>query len=93
MMQENDTPRPDAATETSQPLVDAGAGSTELTSGFNGMGLGLGSLWRLSSTKTRSISAENPTGEKRARWHGGLRSLRPRARTSTGLEVPSLHHE
>jgi hypothetical protein len=31
---------------------------------FNGMGLGLGNLSRLSSAKSRSISAENPTGGK-----------------------------
>ncbi len=31
---------------------------------FNGLGLGLGNLSRLSKAKTRSISAENPTGEK-----------------------------
>jgi len=33
-------------------------------SGFNGLGLGLGSLSRISNAKTRSMSAENPTGEK-----------------------------
>ena len=32
--------------------------------GFNGLGLSLGNLPRLSSAKTRSISAENFTGEK-----------------------------
>ena len=31
---------------------------------FDGLGMGLGSLARLSSARTRSISAENPTGEK-----------------------------
>ena len=31
---------------------------------FNGLGMGLGSLARLSYAKTRSISAENLTGEK-----------------------------
>jgi hypothetical protein len=31
---------------------------------FNGLGLSLGSLWRLSSAHSRSISAENPRGEK-----------------------------
>ena len=30
---------------------------------FNGLGMNLGTLSRLSSAKTRSISAENPTGE------------------------------
>ncbi len=31
---------------------------------FNGLGMGLGNLARLSNAITRSISAENPTGEK-----------------------------
>src|SRR5947199_10708019 len=31
---------------------------------FNGLGMGLGNLSRLSNAKTRSISAENFTGEK-----------------------------
>jgi len=33
-------------------------------SGFNGLGMTLGNLARLSQAKTRSISAENPTGDK-----------------------------
>jgi hypothetical protein len=32
--------------------------------GFSGLGMHLGNLWRLSPAKTRSISAENFTGEK-----------------------------
>jgi hypothetical protein len=31
---------------------------------FNGLGMNPGNLWRESKAKTRSISAENPTGEK-----------------------------
>jgi len=31
---------------------------------FNGLGVGLDNLYRLSKAKTRSISSENPTGEK-----------------------------
>ncbi len=31
---------------------------------FNGLGVGIDNLYRLSKAKTRSISAENPTGEK-----------------------------
>ena len=31
---------------------------------FNGLGMNMGNLWRLSNAKTRSISPENPTGEK-----------------------------
>ena len=31
---------------------------------FNGLGMGLGALPRLSTAQTRSISAENPTGDK-----------------------------
>src|SRR5437588_410800 len=38
---------------------------------FNGLGLGLGNLSRLSNAKTRSISAENFTGEK---GRGGMAS-------------------
>ena len=38
--------------------------------GFNGLGMSLGNLSRLSSAKTRSISAENPTGAP----GGGARS-------------------
>jgi hypothetical protein len=33
-------------------------------SAFNGLGMGLGNLSHLSTAQTRSISAENPTGEK-----------------------------
>lgn len=36
----------------------------DIMSGFNGLGLNLGNLSRLSSAKTRSISPENFTGEK-----------------------------
>jgi hypothetical protein len=36
----------------------------EPKSSFNGLGLGIGSLSRLSHAKTRSVSAENFTGEK-----------------------------
>lgn len=32
--------------------------------GFDGLGIDLGNVWRLSAARTRSISAENPTGEK-----------------------------
>jgi len=32
--------------------------------GFNGLGMNLGNLSRISKAETRSISAENPTGEK-----------------------------
>jgi hypothetical protein len=38
---------------------------------FNGLGMGLGSLAILSDARTRSISAENPTGEK---GKGGMAS-------------------
>ncbi len=43
-------------------------------SGFNGLGMHLGNLSRLSSAKTRSISAENFTGEK---GKGGMAEPRP----------------
>ena len=35
-----------------------------MTQGYNGLGLGLGNLARVSNAETRSISAENFTGEK-----------------------------
>ena len=35
-----------------------------MTQGFLGLGLHLGNLSRLSTARSRSISAENPTGEK-----------------------------
>ena len=35
-----------------------------MTQGFSGLGLHLGNLSRLSTARSRSISAENPTGEK-----------------------------
>ena len=35
-----------------------------MTTTFNGLGVGLSNLYRLSSAKTRSISPENFTGEK-----------------------------
>ena len=37
--------------------------------GFNGLGMGMGNLWRLSDARSRSISAENFNGEKGA---GGM---------------------
>lgn len=36
---------------------------------YNGLGVHLGNLWQISNARTRSISAENPTGEKAG---GGL---------------------
>lgn len=41
---------------------------------FNGLGMSLGNLSRLSKAKTRSISAENPTGEKGS---GGMAEPKP----------------
>lgn len=40
------------------------AGAQPSSPGFNGLGLNLGNLPLLSNAKTRSISPENPTGEK-----------------------------
>jgi len=37
-----------------------------MDTGYDGLGLGLGNLARLSEAETRSISAENPTGAKGA---------------------------
>jgi hypothetical protein len=42
----------------------AAAAQTDKDKGFNGLGMGLGSLSRLSKAQTRSISPENFTGEK-----------------------------
>jgi len=42
----------------------AGAAQTDKGKDFNGLGLGLGNLSRLSKAQTRSISPENFTGEK-----------------------------
>ena len=43
-------------------------------SNFNGLCMGLGNLPRLSSALTRSISADNPTGEKGS---GGIAEADP----------------
>jgi hypothetical protein len=45
-------------------FVAAAAQTTDKDKGFNGLGMGLGSLSRLSKAQTRSISPENFTGEK-----------------------------
>jgi len=42
----------------------AAAQTTDKDKGFNGLGMGLGNLSRLSKAQTRSISPENFTGEK-----------------------------
>ncbi len=42
----------------------AAMAQNEPSGAFNGLGMNLGNLSRLSKAKTRSISAENPTGEK-----------------------------
>src|ERR1700729_2111193 len=49
---------------------------------FNGLGLHLGNLSRLSAAKTRSISPENFTGEKGAR---GMSTDGPAAHAAGGL--------
>lgn len=43
-------------------MLSAGARAQE--AGFNGLSTNMGNLFRLSDAKSRSISAENPTGEK-----------------------------
>jgi hypothetical protein len=40
-----------------------------VSAGWNGLGVGLGNLWRLADAETRSISPENPSGE---RGRGGM---------------------
>ena len=58
---------------------------------FNGLGMSLGNLSRLSTAQTRSISAENPTGEK---GRGGMATegtgADPRPRAGPGLEGLAL---
>ncbi len=49
---------------------------------FNGLGLHLGNLARLSSAKSRSISPENFTGEK---GRGGMSADGPAANAARGL--------
>ena len=61
---------------------------------FNGLGMNMGNLWRLSDAKTRSISPENFDG---AKGKGVWRPLR-RGRTlgsqgiGTGLEGEPIYH-
>jgi Protein of unknown function (DUF2961) len=50
--------------------------------GFNGLGMNLGNLSRLSPAVTRSISPENPTGEK---GRGGMAVTGTGARCADGL--------
>ena len=40
-----------------------------MTTGWNGLGVGLANVWRLADAETRSISPENPSGE---RGRGGM---------------------
>lgn len=49
---------------------------------FNGLGTTLGNLWRLSKAKSRSISPENPTGEK---GRGGMATEGTGAAGAQGL--------
>ena len=60
---------------------------------FNGLGMGLGTLSRLSAAQTRSISAENPTGEPGRGRHGhrGDRAPIPARELGQGWKVsPSI---
>ncbi len=50
--------------------------------GFNGLGLGLGNLSRLSKAQSRSLSAENPSGEK---GKGGMATTGPSAKAARDL--------
>ena len=61
---------------------------------FNGLGMNMGNLWRLSDAKTRSISPENFDG---AKGKGGMATLeegsaRWAARNGTGLEGKPIYH-
>ena len=53
-----------------------------MSGGFNGLGLHLGNLSRLSDAETRSISPENFTG---AKGQGGMATERTGARCARGL--------
>src|SRR5438874_2374441 len=59
-----------------RPRVTDGLG------GYFGLGYGLGGIARLSRAKTRSISAENPTGEK---GRGGMATEGTGAQAARGL--------
>ena len=62
-----------------------------MTATFNGLGVNLSNLYRLSDARTRSISPENFTGEK---GKGGMategtgRRLRPRTSGRAGRSRP-----
>ena len=61
-----------------------------MDTGYDGLGLGLGNLARLSAAETRSISAENPTGT-RVPADRRQRAREPsRAGAGTGLEGLAL---
>jgi len=62
---------------------------------FNGLGMSLGTLWRLSNAQTRSISPENFTGEK---GRGGMATEGTGAKAAQDLGQgwkvsPSIHIE
>ena len=60
---------------------------------FNGLGMNMGNLWRLSDAKTRSISPENFDG---AKGKGGMATLEEGTHASpesgTGLGEPVYHY-
>jgi hypothetical protein len=69
------------------------SGEGNMTYSFNGIGLHLGNLSRLSNAKSRSISAENPTG---AKGQGGSLTEGTGANAARGLGQgwkvsPSIH--
>jgi hypothetical protein len=53
-------------------IVSLVAGQLYAQSGFNGLDMNMGNLYRLSDAKTHSISPENFTGEK-AEWRFRIR--------------------
>jgi len=54
---------PEAATPAGLAMTEMG-GSRGPAPQWNGLGVGLANIWRLATAETRSISPENPTGEK-----------------------------
>lgn len=74
-MYEHESTRGVVAGDLHHPSGDGLSGRPDLAAGFNGLGMGLGNLWRIAAAKTRSISPENPTGEK---GRGGMEDPDPR---------------
>ena len=62
-----------------------------MSTGFNGLGMHLGNLSRLSGAQTRSISAENLTAPREGRTAQRGPAPMPRASWGAGRSRPSIH--